>query len=52
MPALKVVREAEVRSLMTPAEALEIVEETYREFGRTGAQKLSDPPSMFAGSRR
>ncbi|MBI4182362.1 MAG: ornithine cyclodeaminase family protein [Proteobacteria bacterium] len=52
MPKLRIVGEAEVRSLTTVADALAIVEETYREFGRTGSQGLSDPPSLFAGSKR
>jgi len=49
-PTLRVLREWDIRDVLDVRTGLEIVERTFRDYGAGNTQRLSDPPSMFAGS--
>ena len=52
MATIRFVGEDAVRRVLTPARALAVVEEIYRDYGRGAGLGLSDPPALFAGSGR
>lgn len=49
-PALRVLREADIKNLLDVRTALDIIDRTYRDYGNGRIQTLSDPASMSGGS--
>lgn len=45
-------RETDLRRLLDTATGLEVIENTYRDYGAGDIQRLSEPASMFGGSGR
>jgi ornithine cyclodeaminase len=52
IPPLRVLREQDIKDLLDIPTAIKIIERTYRDYGAGVTQRLSDPPSLFAGSGR
>ena len=45
-------RETDLRRLLDTVTGLEVIENTYRDYGAGDIQRLSEPASMFGGSGR
>jgi len=52
IPPLRVLKEQDIKDLLDIPTAIKIIERTYRDYGAGVTQRLSDPPSLFAGSGR
>jgi ornithine cyclodeaminase len=50
IPPLRVLTERDIRRVLDVGSATGIIERTFRDYGAGDTQRLSDPPSMFAGS--
>ena len=49
-PTLRILREQELRKILTVEKGLEVIEKTYRDYGAGMTQRLSEPTSLFGGS--
>jgi ornithine cyclodeaminase/alanine dehydrogenase-like protein (mu-crystallin family) len=49
-PALHVLREGDLKKVLDVKAGIDIIERTFRDYGSGNTQRLSDPPSLYAGS--
>ena len=47
---LRILREQDLRKILSVNKGLEIIEKTFRDYGSSMTQRLSDPTSLFSGS--
>ena len=47
---MRILREQELRKILTVEKGLEVIEKTYRDYGAGMTQRLSEPTSLFGGS--